>query len=416
MGLVICPECGSSVSDEEEECFCCGALLNVTKKASEGQIVEEEEPAEIEIPRAVEQPNIQASLPVRESVPGYNRMPMAASEAFSADKQNSKTMSTERLSKGYYILWLSLAAYILSIFVFPLCIVLFPVPFFLFSFMYFRSPSFLSIKESISSYIEDCNGLNNHIMELRTTYASIQKTDYGEAAFSNISAYNYKKHSLSKANYTPNIYDCSRQVCDGARKQPFKYLCKYFNIKANEETLAQFERVLNNFLAAEDGKILASNKRSEILKRISKDIPFIIRKLFPSKLNRELGFQEYRFNSVYYPTYSFRYISSGGKSGTQFDITMDIQMLERFINYLGEVVKFKKSVAGQRRLMTPKLRASIIERDNKTCQMCGNSTNIEPNLLLEVDHIIPLSKGGITSVENLQCLCWKCNRSKGAKI
>ncbi|WP_411815422.1 HNH endonuclease [Kurthia gibsonii] len=39
-----------------------------------------------------------------------------------------------------------------------------------------------------------------------------------------------------------------------------------------------------------------------------------------------------------------------------------------------------------------------------------------PNLLLEIDHIIPISKGGMSSEDNLQTLCWKCNRSKGAKI
>lgn len=66
--------------------------------------------------------------------------------------------------------------------------------------------------------------------------------------------------------------------------------------------------------------------------------------------------------------------------------------------------------------MTPKLRYEIKARDNNTCQICGLSTKDEPNLLLEIDHIIPLSKGGMTTEDNLQTLCWKCNRSKGSKI
>lgn len=55
-------------------------------------------------------------------------------------------------------------------------------------------------------------------------------------------------------------------------------------------------------------------------------------------------------------------------------------------------------------------------RDDFTCKKCGISIKKEPNLLLEIDHIIPLSKGGLTTEDNLQTLCWKCNRSKGAKI
>ena len=45
-----------------------------------------------------------------------------------------------------------------------------------------------------------------------------------------------------------------------------------------------------------------------------------------------------------------------------------------------------------------------------------NSIEKEPNLLLEIDHIIPIAKNGMTTEENLQTLCWKCNRSKGSKI
>lgn len=66
--------------------------------------------------------------------------------------------------------------------------------------------------------------------------------------------------------------------------------------------------------------------------------------------------------------------------------------------------------------MTSKLREKIKGCDNYTCQNCNLSINDEPNLLLEIDHIIPISKGGMSSEDNLQTLCWKCNRSKDAKI
>ncbi len=281
--------------------------------------------------------------------------------------------------------------------------------------LYFKGEKFKSIKQNISSYIADCNELNSHIEELRSTYADTKKTDYGEASFQNISRYNYNKKGIQNAKYEPNVYDCSRTVCDNARKQPFKYICKYFNINATEESLEQFENVLNNFISAEEGKIFSINKKNKIMNSISKDINWLVKRLYKKRLEKELGFSEFRFNEIYFPIFSFRYISAGGNSGTKFDIVMDISMLERFINYLADLVKFKKSVEGQRRLMTPKLRKYIIERDFNTCQKCSNSTANEPNLLLEVDHKVPVSKGGITTEDNLQTLCWKCNRHKGAK-
>ena len=97
------------------------------------------------------------------------------------------------------------------------------------------------------------------------------------------------------------------------------------------------------------------------------------------------------------------------------NIVMDLDNLNKFVVYLSEKIKYKKSAAGQRALMTSKLRREIKERDHFTCQHCGVSLSQEPHLLLEIDHIVPVSKGGLTTEDNLQTLCWRCNRSKGAK-
>ena len=89
-----------------------------------------------------------------------------------------------------------------------------------------------------------------------------------------------------------------------------------------------------------------------------------------------------------------------------------IELIHQLENKLSSEALAKE----QRALMTVKLRTHIKERDKYTCCQCGNSVHAEPNLLLEVDHIIPIAKGGLTQEDNLQTLCWKCNRSKGAKL
>lgn len=281
---------------------------------------------------------------------------------------------------------------------------------------YYNSSAFKGIKQRIDAYINDCNELNRHIESLKDTTLISNRTDYGDASYKDSSNWNYKRKHLQDQKYAPNIYSCSRTVCDNARKKPFEYICKYFGIKATEETLANFESVLNNFEAAEDGKKSIQAEKNKILGSIQNDIPILIKKFSQKKLEKNLGFEEVDMSTAYYPKYVFKYVSSGGNASTQCDVIMDIENLNRFVLFLSEKIKFRKSVAGQRALMTSKLRQHIKERDGFACKQCGASIQNEPNLLLEIDHIVPVSKGGLTTEDNLQTLCWRCNRRKGAKI
>lgn len=57
------------------------------------------------------------------------------------------------------------------------------------------------------------------------------------------------------------------------------------------------------------------------------------------------------------------------------------------------------------------VRWQVLERDNFTCQYCGQ---FAPNVLLEVDHKIAVVDGGTEQIENLITSCMACNRGKEA--
>ncbi len=61
------------------------------------------------------------------------------------------------------------------------------------------------------------------------------------------------------------------------------------------------------------------------------------------------------------------------------------------------------------RYIPESLKWEVFERDNFTCKHCGTRR------FLSVDHIIPKSKGGKTTLDNCQTLCKPCNSRKGAR-
>jgi hypothetical protein len=63
--------------------------------------------------------------------------------------------------------------------------------------------------------------------------------------------------------------------------------------------------------------------------------------------------------------------------------------------------------------LSKKKRFDVFKRDGFTCVYCGQQP---PTVVLECDHIHPVSKGGNDEIDNLITACHDCNRGKGAGL
>ena len=67
----------------------------------------------------------------------------------------------------------------------------------------------------------------------------------------------------------------------------------------------------------------------------------------------------------------------------------------------------------ERGKVSNKMRFAVYKRDGYRCRYCHRT---ERSARLEVDHIIPISKGGKSTFDNLQTLCHECNVRKGNHV
>lgn len=66
-----------------------------------------------------------------------------------------------------------------------------------------------------------------------------------------------------------------------------------------------------------------------------------------------------------------------------------------------------------RKAISKKLRFEIFKRDSFSCRYCGRQA---PAVILQVDHINPVAKGGDNNPLNLATSCFDCNSGKSDRI
>ena len=80
--------------------------------------------------------------------------------------------------------------------------------------------------------------------------------------------------------------------------------------------------------------------------------------------------------------------------------------LQLLLIYLQNLMVKSKNI---RTPISKKLRFEVFKRDKFACNYCGKQA---PNVVLEIDHIEPVSKGGTNEILNLITSCYDCNRGK----
>ena len=88
---------------------------------------------------------------------------------------------------------------------------------------------------------------------------------------------------------------------------------------------------------------------------------------------------------------------------------LDLAELAEFIEFSPlEPTTHQDRMASRR--ISDETRAMVIVRDGGRCRRCRRATD------LEIDHVVPFSKGGSSEENNLQTLCRRCNRRKWKKM
>lgn len=279
---------------------------------------------------------------------------------------------------------------------------------------YYNSQDFLQIKETCVKIMGTQKEFNEYIEQKAQRIALL----FGTRVVRNETVVSDENNYVRpyKKTITPFTAEVSSSVFASAENNPLEYVVKHFypNKTQYPEQIRNLYTLVQELETLKEAKQIIENYKADY-KQYLNNVPAYILEQDEAGFYQKLGFANID-ESVLEVEYKFVYTSDGGKAQRSFTVPMTDETIVRLIEILENKLTDAAFRKEQRALMTKALRESIKKRDHYTCCECGNSIHKEPNLLLEIDHIMPISKGGKTEESNLQTLCWKCNRSKGNKI
>lgn len=197
-----------------------------------------------------------------------------------------------------------------------------------------------------------------------------------------------------------NIDEYLMMTINNKSDELVKYKKKYDYLKQEYNLYLQEYETLKKYIDDEEAKKLKMpiKKYYEYHEKLYND----------EKIKRN-----YRFQVVIYINYK----SDKGKVKKSIYKTYKpdefLKVKNEYDNLKRENKLYEISGRIERRKMTNSMRYDVLKRDNYRCIICGKGRY--DGVKLEVDHIVPVSKGGKTEISNLQTLCDRCNSGKSNK-
>lgn len=100
----------------------------------------------------------------------------------------------------------------------------------------------------------------------------------------------------------------------------------------------------------------------------------------------------------------------GSRIGAKQRVDVDAFVDAGFLEYTETEREADRAEGWGSRYIPDVVREAVLERDGRRCRTCDSSES------LEIDHVVPVSKGGGSDAANLQVLCRSCNRRKRATL
>ncbi|ATZ21789.1 HNH endonuclease [Mesoplasma tabanidae] len=177
-------------------------------------------------------------------------------------------------------------------------------------------------------------------------------------------------------------------------------------IIANRQFKKEYEKEINESFAQTNLEIILTSKIKP-------------KKFY--KYEKEIYFSNYMKPAVDFNiNLSKGYVTPAGRNSYRENM---IKTFEQIFDMLESVEKEKAKRSSEefrrryeRSLVSDRVRIQILNRDNLTCQVCGESKKNDSSLVLHIDHKVPIAKGGNSDLSNLWTLCKRCNLGKSDLI